>query len=227
MKLVVFFLASLVICASSQTFAQNSTELKRRKDALTREIESLNNNLNQTSSNKRLSLKQIKALNAQIHLREAKIGTINSEIFLLKNQISRNTNTVYALQSQLVQLKKEYAKMILFAFRNKDSYNKLMFIFAAHDFNQAYKRVKYLHQIAQYRQKQAKEITNTERSLNIKIVDGISMKSAQIYDLTGRIVLESNFTNDAINVSSLTTGNYILLMKDDNGKGYSQKFIKE
>ena len=63
--------------------------------------------------------------------------------------------------------------------------------------------------------------------LNIKIVDGISMKSAQIYDLTGRIVLESNFTNDAINVSSLTTGNYILLMKDDNGKAYSQKFIKE
>lgn len=63
--------------------------------------------------------------------------------------------------------------------------------------------------------------------LNIKVVDGISMKSAQIYDLTGRMVLESNFTNDAINVSSLTTGNYILLMKDDNGKAYSQKFIKE
>lgn len=63
--------------------------------------------------------------------------------------------------------------------------------------------------------------------LNIKIVDGISMKSAQIYDLTGRMVLESNLTNDSINVSSLTTGNYILLMKDDNGKAYSQKFIKE
>ncbi|WP_396192650.1 FG-GAP-like repeat-containing protein [Flavobacterium sp.] len=63
--------------------------------------------------------------------------------------------------------------------------------------------------------------------LNITVNDGISMKSAQIYDLTGRMVLESNFTNEAINVSSLMTGNYILLMKDDNGKVYSQKFIKQ
>ena len=171
MKWVVLFLVFLGICVGSQTFAQNSAELKRRKDALTREIESLNNNLNQTSSNKRLSLKQIKALNAQIHLREAKIGTINSEIFLLKNQISKNTSTIHALQSQLIQLKKEYTKMVLFAFRNKDSYNKLMFIFAAHNFNQAYKRLKYLHQISEYRRKQAKYIANTERSLSIKIVE--------------------------------------------------------
>ena len=76
MKWVVLFLVFLGICVGSQTFAQNSAELKRRKDALTREIESLNNNLNQTSSNKRLSLKQIKALNAQIHLNRTNLESL-------------------------------------------------------------------------------------------------------------------------------------------------------
>ena len=169
MKLFVCFIVFLGMCCSKQIFAQNSAELKRRKDALTREIESLNMNLKQTSSNKRLSLQQIKALNAQIRLREAKIKTINSEVFLLKNQISKNTSTVHSLQSQLVQLKKEYASTIIFAFRNKKSYNALMFIFASMDFNQAYMRLKYIHQINAYRQKRAKYIGDTEHHLYVKI----------------------------------------------------------
>lgn len=159
----------LLIGVTQQSFAQNSAELKRRKENLTREIESLNYSLRQTSSSKRLSLKQIKALNTQIRLREEKINTINSEVKLLDNQISDNSNTVRSLQSQLNKLKKEYAGMVLFAFRNQSAYSKLMFIFAARDFNQAYMRLKYLQQFSTYRKKQAQYIQGTQKDLNVKI----------------------------------------------------------
>ena len=169
MKLLRSFLFIAFLCLGFDTYAQSSSELRRRKEALTREIESLNKSLNQTASNKSLSLKQIRALNAQIRLREEKISTINSEVRLLDNQISDNTNTVRTLQSQLNKLKKEYAGMVLFAFRNQSSYSKLMFIFASQDFNQAYKRLKYLQQFSEYRKKQAMYIEGTSRDLNIKI----------------------------------------------------------
>lgn len=169
MKLVKCILFLFLFCFTAEAFAQSSSELKRRKEALTREIESLNRSLNQTSSNKNLSLKQIRALNAQIRLREQKISTINSEVRLLDNQISENTGTVRSLQSQLNKLKKEYAGMVLFAFRNQSSYSKLMFIFAARNFNQAYKRLKYLQQFSEYRKKQAKYILGTQDDLNVKI----------------------------------------------------------
>ncbi|RYG07174.1 MAG: peptidase M23, partial [Chitinophagaceae bacterium] len=67
----------------------------------------------------------------------------------------------------------EYAGMIRFAQRNRNSYDKMMFIFAARDFNQAYKRIKYLQQFSQYRKKQAGYIENTQQDLNgkIKILD--------------------------------------------------------
>lgn len=151
-------------------YAQSSSELKRRKEALTREIEELNRTLNKTSSSKSLSLKQIKALNAKIRLREQKINTINSEIRLLDNQITQNTNTVITLQSQLNKLKKEYAEMLRFAQRNQSAYTKLMFVFSAENFNQAYKRLKYLQQFTEYRKKQANYIQGTQRELNSKIV---------------------------------------------------------
>lgn len=169
MRFLKYLLFFILIGYMQQSFAQNSAELKRRKETLTREIESLNNSLKQTSSSKRLSLKQIKTLNTQIRLREEKINTINSEVRLLDNQISDNSNTVRSLQSQLNKLKKEYAGMVLFAFRNQSAYSKLMFIFAARDFNQAYMRLKYLQQFSTYRKKQAQYIQGTQKDLTVKI----------------------------------------------------------
>ncbi len=169
MKVLNFFLFLIVFSIAGQAFGQSSADLKRRKDALSREIESLNRSLNQTSSSKKLSLKQIKALNAQIQLRQEKINTINSEVRLLENQISENNNTVHTLQSQLEKLKKEYADMVLFAFKNQNAYSKLMFIFASRDFNQAYKRLKYVQQVGEYRKKQANYIEETQKNLHVKI----------------------------------------------------------
>lgn len=170
MKFLKYFLLLGILAVGHSVFSQTSAELKRRKEALSREIESLNRSLSKTATNKRSSLKQVKYLNAQIRLREEKINTINSEVRLLNNEISENTNTVRSLQAQLKKLKKEYAGMILFAFRNQSSYSKLMFIFASGNFNQAYKRLKYLQQFSEYRKKQARYIEETEAELNGKIV---------------------------------------------------------
>ncbi len=149
--------------------AQSSDELKRRRDKYNEELEKLNREYEQTANDKRSTLKQLSLLKAQINLREEKINTINSEVRLLDNQISESNNTVHSLQNQLDQLRKEYAAMILFAYRNQSSYNKLMFIFAAKDFNQSYKRLKYLQQFGAYRERQAQYIMGTEKDLHIKI----------------------------------------------------------
>ncbi len=151
------------------SFGQSSSELKKRKDVINREIESLKKTRSKIDKNKKLSLTQINLLNAQIKLREEKIGTINSEIKMLDNKISTNTTEVKSLQSDLSRLKKEYAKMILFAFRNQGSYNKMMFVFAAKDFNQAYMRLKYIQQVGRFRKSQAKYIETTQATLEKQI----------------------------------------------------------
>lgn len=154
-----------------QAFAQSSAELKRRRDKITNELDKLNEEYTKISRDKRTSLKQLSLLKAQIDLREEKIKTANSEIRLLDHQISDNSNNVRSLQSQLDHLKKEYAAMVLFAFRNQSAYNKLMFLFAAEDFNQAYKRLKYMQQFGNYRQRQAVYIEGTQKDLHIKIAE--------------------------------------------------------
>jgi septal ring factor EnvC (AmiA/AmiB activator) len=170
MKLYKSLLFLFLMTVAAGAFAQSSSQLKRKKEALQREIELLQRNLTKTASSKKLTMSEIQALNAKINLMQSKISVINSEIKNIDGQIHENTNTVLSLRGQLAQLKKEYAGMIRFAQRNQNAYDKMMFIFAADDFNQAYKRIKYLQQFSQYRKKQADYIMGTEKNLNYKIV---------------------------------------------------------
>jgi septal ring factor EnvC (AmiA/AmiB activator) len=167
LKVLFFF---ILVFAAVSVRAQSSNELKKQRDKINNQLEQLNRQLQETQSNKKSTLKQVSILKAQIALREKKIDVINSEVKNLDSQISENTSTVHTLQGQLDLLKKKYADMVLFAYRNQSAYNKLMFIFASKDFNQAYKRLKYLQQFATYRERQAESIKGKQQDLHIKIV---------------------------------------------------------
>ena len=166
-KRILLIISLILFCGES--YSQSSTTLKKRKLALNREIENLKLTRSKVDKSKKLSLEQIRLLNAQINLREEKINTINSEVNILNHRIFDNTSEVRSLQGQLGNLKSDYAKMLQFAQRNKNSLDKLMFIFAAQNFNQSFMRLKYLQQFTSYRKRQAGYIENTQSNLKVQI----------------------------------------------------------
>lgn len=169
MRLLKFIPFLILLLSLQSAFGQSSAILKKRKEAINKEIEQLKRSRSKIDKSKKLSLNQINLLNTQISLREEKIGTINSEIKVLDTRIVSNTHEVRTLQSDLSKLKAQYSKMILFAFKNQGAYNKLMFIFASRDFNQAYMRLRYIQQVGKFRKRQANEILNTQLSLKKQI----------------------------------------------------------
>ena len=183
-RIKTIFCIVVLSCLALSGWAQSSAQLKKQREALTREIELLNNTLRSTSKDKSLSLKKVNALNAQINLRVKKINTINTEMALIEKQINKNTNTIRSLQAELAKLKKGYASMVQFAFRNQSAYNKLMFLFASNDFNQAYKRLKYLQQFSDSRKKQAQEIEDTQKSIEQKIAELAANRKEKVVLLT-------------------------------------------
>jgi len=50
---------------------------------------------------------------------------------------------------------------------------------------------------------------------------------AKIYELGGRMVLQTKVERESISVKQLNAGNYLLVLIDKNGKTYSQKIIKK
>ena len=162
-------LSILFVLFLSVASAQSRSELERRKQQLVREMELANKMLDQTRQTQKVTLDELVTLNRRIGNREELIRTINREIRLLSREIEKKNEKINGLQEELEELKDEYAAMIRFADRNRDSYDKLMFLFSAENFNQAYKRLKYLQQYSDYRKKQAQFILETATELNKEV----------------------------------------------------------
>ncbi len=64
--------------------------------------------------------------------------------------------------------------------------------------------------------------------INVKLNNPATViNHAGIYDMNGRFVMNSNLVNQTIDVKTLTSGSYLLILKDAQGNDYSQKFIKK
>lgn len=153
-------------------FAQQSKrDLEKKREKLLKEIAETNRQLKQTEKNKNATQAQLDMLRKKINLRNDLINSINSEIRSLNGEINRTDKSIDSLENQLKQLRADYENMILFAQRNSNKYQTMMFVFAADDFNQAYKRLKYLQQLTENRRNQAELITATQTELSGKKKD--------------------------------------------------------
>lgn len=173
-------LTIVLICGLvSFSNAQSKTALQQKKKKLQKEIEYTNNLLKETAKSKKTSLNQLRQLNKKISSRESLIATMEAEIELLKDSIALQIGMIDSLEESLDDLKDEYAEMIRNAYKNRSSYNKLMFLFSAQDFNQAYKRLKYFQQYAQYRQAQADKIRDQQAAIDdqVRILEAIKMSN--------------------------------------------------
>lgn len=168
MRSVITILISFVLLLSSQTlWSQNSkTELEKENQKLSQEIAYTNKLLKETNKNKEATINQLYLIRKKINKREKLIQNITSQISTIEKQIKVNEGNIQELNKELEQLKDEYAKMVYFAWKNKSTWNKWMFILAAEDFNQAYQRMRYFQQYADFRKKQAELITQNSEKIN-------------------------------------------------------------
>lgn len=140
-------------------------ELENTKKQLEQEIDYTNKLLEETRKTKQTTVNELSILQSKIRQRENLVATIQKQLIQLETQIGRTSRELFQLETDLASLKKEYARMIGFAYKNRSGLNKLMFLFASDDFNQAYRRLKYLQQYSNMRQEQIRKIEATQQKL--------------------------------------------------------------
>ncbi len=170
-SLTAFLLRTMLVVAmitgfSQFSFSQNTRDdLEQKKDELKKEITTLQKNLDQTRKSKKSNSVQLAALQKKIAARQQLISTYTSEISQLDKEIINKVSTVRSLDNDLDTLKHNYAKMVYYAYKHRDAYNKLLFLFSASDFNDAFIRLKYINRYNSFRRQQAALIVTTENDL--------------------------------------------------------------
>jgi murein hydrolase activator len=138
--------------------AQTRAELEETRKKTLKEIDYVDDLLKSTSKEKNESMNAIKIIGKKLVLRESVIYGMNDEISLLSDRIALNTLAIEMMENDLIKLKNDYALAVINSYKTQKGNPELVYILSAKDFNQGYKRVKYLQQATKFRRKEAEII---------------------------------------------------------------------
>ena len=168
-KVLCLLVLLMALFLHSEAQQASREDLQKKETDIRKELAELNNMLLQTQKSKKLSLNQLAIIKKKINQREDLVNTINKQVRQLDETIFNNERDIYRLGKELDTLKIKYAKSIVFAYKNRSSYEYLNFLFSAGDFNDAIKRITYLKSYRQNRETQANTIYKSEDLLKEKI----------------------------------------------------------
>lgn len=158
----------LPLLLSFSLSAQSRKELEKKRDQLDKQIKATTALIAAGEKEQKATQRQLELLQAQIQQRQELINTMNGEVFRVDKEIAETEDLVTSLRADLGKLKEEYARMVQYAYMNRSAFDRLSYLFAAESFAQAFKRSRYLDQLAEQRRQQAQLITATQESLGRK-----------------------------------------------------------
>jgi len=196
MKKLLFVLTILLGVATTGSSQQTKEEIQREQAQLRRDLADLNSNLADVRSSKKKSLTELYLVQRKIKTREALVDNIQNEISVLDKDIVGNVASIKRYIKQLDTLKLKYAQSLAFAYKNRNNYDQVNFIFSASSFNDAIKRITYLKSYRSYREAQVANIKEVQQLLHQKVTDLNANKKQKSTALTSQTTELSTLQQD-------------------------------
>jgi septal ring factor EnvC (AmiA/AmiB activator) len=157
-RLRILFIIILLSWFATVT-GQTRSELEDQRRKTLEEITYVDNLLKNTEQEKSASINSLRILGNKVNLRESIISGMGQEIGLLNERIDINLLAIDMMESDLQVLKEDYSRTIINSYKSKKINPEIVYILSARDFNQGYKRLKYLQQVSKFRRNESEIIS--------------------------------------------------------------------
>jgi murein hydrolase activator len=170
------FIFSTGISMGQSPASKEQQELERQRQELKKELDQAQDLLDKNKKSTKENLTYLQQINHKLTIQSKVVDNINREINLMDNTIYKSQKDINKLRLLLDTLKQEYARSMVYAYKNRSNADFLNFIFSAHGFNDAIKRINYLKSYRSYREMQGENILRTQAILKERITDLNSSK---------------------------------------------------
>ena len=167
-KLLIIIICFFTVQTGFSQLTNEKARLEKERQDIQDEIREIQSNYNKVKGLKKESLAKLAILQRKLELQDRLIGNINRDIHRLDDEIYLGNVELFRLQVQLDTLKAQYAKGVVYAYKNSTSYDFLNFIFSANSFNDALKRISYLKSYRAYREEQVTAIKDRQKLIQDK-----------------------------------------------------------
>ena len=178
-KKLIFLLSALVLFAAvlqAQPPTEDKAQLEKERMEIQKEIKEIQDLQNKVKGQKKQIVGQYNLIDRKIKLQNRYIANINKELRLIDDDIYMSNVEIFRMGRQLDTLKAQYARSVVYAYKNRSTYDFLNFIFSASNFNDAIKRVAYLKSYRAFREQQVNTIKETQEKLAKRKTEQIEKK---------------------------------------------------
>lgn len=145
----------------SLAFSQGSKEQLQKQNAeIKKQIAAINADLNKARGEAKLSMAYLNNVNKKIALREKIVNNAQKEKKFIEDDIYTRQLEINKYNRELKVLRKNYADILVKAYKTKGVQNKVTFILSSQNLGQALRRIQYIKQYGEYQDKKAGEINN-------------------------------------------------------------------
>ncbi|MET3537592.1 peptidoglycan DD-metalloendopeptidase family protein [Chryseobacterium limigenitum] len=159
-------------------YGQKKEQLQKQNADLKKQIAQINSDLAKTRSESKLSISYLTNVNKKLALREKVYTNTQKEKRFIEDDIYLRQLEINRQNKELAVLRKNYAEVLVNAYKNKGVQNKVTFILSAKNMGEAIRRVQYLKEYSDYQDKKAAEISNAAA----KIKNTITQRQKSIKD---------------------------------------------
>nr|NQU91659.1 hypothetical protein [Bacteroidota bacterium] len=179
---------------------------QNEKNHLERAIANTSLLINETRISKQSTLDDLTLINNQVSNRQKLVNSLIREQEMYKDTIFTLLLELDNLSNELEALKEEYTKLIYYANKNRNYYQRLLYIMAAEDFLQAYRRLNYFKQYATQRKEYVTLINEAEKKYSAKVGD-LEKKVTLNQEILTRVKYELNNLDAAKALKSTAINN--------------------
>ncbi len=162
------FILLFIFSADVSGQTGNKKTLQSNYEKLQDEIKDAEDLLSSTKKKKENSLDELKLLNRKIDMREEVISNIAQQVSGVNKQLTETNAAINAMETDMDELKKQYAQMVYYTYLNDENFKPLHFIFSAKSINDAFQRMQYIRSFHSFRKEQITAIEEISETLKNK-----------------------------------------------------------
>ena len=180
-------------------------QLEKQRERILNDIKKINTLLFKTRGVKKTILSEVEDINQRIKAQENLIRVTNQQANLLTRNINENLTQISVLRNELQSLKEDYAAMVVKSYKSKSQQSRVLFLLSSNDFLQAYKRIQYMKQYANYRKKQGESIKTKTLLLQQLNKDLIAQRKEKDLLITQNIAAKAELKKERESQQTLIT----------------------
>lgn len=144
---------------------KSSAEAKRLQDAARKEIQQTREKIRLNDQEIKQGLADLNRLSAEISSGRTRVADLRRKVSQLQSEIGTLGGNIAKGERELQRMRDEYLKAVKKMRLNQKNRSVLAFVFAADDFNQAMRRMRYVRQFSKWKQRKSDEINARIASL--------------------------------------------------------------